>query len=100
VTRPADKHAWQLYVIQLELEKLKIGRDDFIERMAEEGIGTSVHFIPLHLHPYWRDRYGFKPGDFPVSLKCYQRAVSLPIYAKMTDGDVERVINVVKSILY
>lgn len=99
VTRPGDKHAWQLYVIQLELEKLKIGRDDFIKRMAEEGIGTSVHFIPLHLHPYWRGRYGFKPGDFPVSLECYQRAVSLPIYSKMSDGEVERVVRAARKIL-
>lgn len=66
VARPQDTHAWHLYVIQLELEKIKITRDVFIEKMAERGIGTSVHFIPLHLHPYWRDRYGFKPDDFPV----------------------------------
>jgi dTDP-4-amino-4,6-dideoxygalactose transaminase len=67
--------------------------------MAEKGIGTSVHFIPLHLHPYWRDRYGFEPDDFPVALDCYRRAVSLPIYSKMTDDDVERVIKAVKDIL-
>jgi dTDP-4-amino-4,6-dideoxygalactose transaminase len=86
-------------VIQLELENIKISRDRFIERMAEKGIGTSVHFIPLHLHPYWRDRYGFEPDDFPVALDCYRRAVSLPIYSKMTDDDVERVIKAVKDIL-
>jgi dTDP-4-amino-4,6-dideoxygalactose transaminase len=99
VVRREDKHAWSLYVIQLELEKIKIGRDEFIERMAEKRIGTSVHFIPLHLHPYWRDRYGFRPEDFPVALDCYRRAVSLPIYSKMTDDDVERVIKAIHEIL-
>ena len=92
IADPDNIHAWQLYVIQLELEKLKINRDQFIEKMADRGIGTSVHFIPLHLHPYWRDRYGYKPEDFPVALNCYKRAVSLPIYSKLTEGDVERVV--------
>jgi len=96
---PEDTHAWHLYVIQLELEKLSIGRDTFIEKMAEKGIGTSVHFIPLHIHPYWRDRYGLKPEDFPVAYDCFRRAVSLPIYSKMTDGDVERVVTAVKDVI-
>lgn len=69
------------------------------QKMAEKGIGTSVHFIPLHIHPYWRDRYGFKPQDFPVAYNCYKRAVSLPIYSKMTDDDVERVIQAMKEAL-
>lgn len=99
VVRSEDTHAWHLYVIQLELELLKIDRDRFIELMAEAGIGTSVHFIPLHIQPYWRDRYKFKPHDFPVAYDVYQRAVSLPIYPKMTDGDVEHVINAVRKIL-
>jgi dTDP-4-amino-4,6-dideoxygalactose transaminase len=99
VARSEDKHSWHLYVIQLELERINISRDEFIEKMAERGIGTSVHFIPLHLHPYWRDRYGFKPKDFPVALDCYLRAVSLPIYSKMTDDDVGRVIQAVREIL-
>ena len=99
VARPEDTHAWHLYVIQLELERIKITRDQFIEKMAEKGIGTSVHFIPLHLHPYWKNRYGYKPEDFPVALDCFQRAVSLPIYSKMSDGDVERVVDAVRSIL-
>jgi dTDP-4-amino-4,6-dideoxygalactose transaminase len=94
-----DIHAWHLYVIQLELEKINMTRDEFIEKMTEKGIGTSVHFIPLHMHPYWRDQYGFKPQDFPVALDCYQRSVSLPIYSKMSDGDVDRVINAVREIL-
>jgi dTDP-4-amino-4,6-dideoxygalactose transaminase len=99
VACPEDKHSWHLYVIQLELEKLQVTRDEFIEKMAEKGIGTSVHFIPLHIQPYWRDRYEFKPEDFPIALDCYRRAVSLPIYSKMTDDDVERVIKAVREIL-
>ncbi len=99
VARPGDKHAWHLYVIQLELERIKMTREEFIEKMGERGIGTSVHFIPLHLHHYWRDRYGFKPEDFPVALDCYHRAVSLPIYSKMAEDDVERVIKAVREIL-
>lgn len=99
VAQVQDTQSWHLYVIQLDLEKLRITRDEFIEKMAEKGIGTSVHFIPLHIQPYWRDRYGFKPGNYPVALDCYQRAVSLPIYSKMTDSDVDRVIGTVREIL-
>jgi len=99
IANPDDIHSWHLYVLQLDLEKLKITRDEFIEKMAEKGIGTSVHFIPLHIHPYWRDRYGFKPEDFPVALDCYHRSVSLPIYTRMTDEDVSSVIASVRNIL-
>lgn len=99
VSRTEDTHAWHLYVIQLELESLTISRDRFIELMTEAGIGTSVHFIPLHIQPYWRDRYGFQPENFPVAYDVYKRAVSLPIYPKMTDEDIERVIHAVRSIL-
>jgi len=96
---PDSTHAWHLYVIQLKLEELHIDRNTFIERMKEAGIGTSVHFIPLHLHTYWRERYNFKPTDFPVALDTYQRAVSLPIYPSMNNADVQRVIRQVKAIL-
>jgi len=99
VAHPSDTHAWHLYVIKLELESLTINRDQFIELMTEEGIGTSVHFIPLHIHPYWRDQYNYKPEDFPVALDVYNRAVSLAIYPKMTDDDVTRVIDAVRKIL-
>lgn len=93
-----DTHAWHLYVIRLTNET-NISRDHFIELMAEKGIGCSVHFIPLHLHPYWRDRYNLKPEDFPNALNAYEHAVSLPLYTKMTDADQERVIKAVKEIL-
>jgi dTDP-4-amino-4,6-dideoxygalactose transaminase len=97
--RPGDLHSWHLFVIQLKLESLTIDRAKFIELMAAAGIGCSVHFIPLHLQPYWRDRYRLKPEDFPVSSDVYSRAVSLPIFTRMSDDDVERVIVAVRAIL-
>jgi dTDP-4-amino-4,6-dideoxygalactose transaminase len=93
-----DVHAWHLYVIRLQDESV-IDRDRFIELMAEKGIGCSVHFIPLHIHPYWRDRYNLKPMDFPNAYNIYRKAISLPLYTKMTDRDQERVIAAVKEIL-
>lgn len=93
-----DLHSWHLYVIRLA-EDARVRRDEFIERMYEQGIGCSVHFIPLHLHPYWRDRYDLKPDDFPNALKVYKQAVSLPIYTKMSDNDQQRVIEAVKTVL-
>jgi len=95
---PGDTHAWHLYVIQLRREA-KIGRDEFIRRMYERGIGCSVHYIPLHLHKYWRETYGLKVEDFPHSTEVSRRIVSLPIYSRMTLGDQERVISAVKDIL-
>jgi dTDP-4-amino-4,6-dideoxygalactose transaminase len=98
VARPDDVHSWHLYVLQLDLESLTIDRDTFIELMSQEGIGCSVHFIPLHLQPYWRDRYGLKPESFPVATDVYRRAVSLPIYTRMTHDDVTRVIAAVRTV--
>ncbi len=91
-------HAWHLYVIRLQ-DQCPISRDAFIKQMAAWGIICSVHFIPLHLHPYWRDSYQLKPRDFPDALFTYKRAVSLPIYTKMTTADQELVITAIKQIL-
>lgn len=93
-----DVHSWHLYVIQLE-STVKISRDSFIERMFAQGIGCSVHYIPLHLHPYWRDRYGLVPEMFPASQRIYERTLSLPLYTRMTDADVKRVVSAVKEAL-
>ncbi|HHT9146545.1 MAG TPA: DegT/DnrJ/EryC1/StrS family aminotransferase [Candidatus Wunengus sp. YC61] len=93
-----DLHAWHLYVLRLD-PKVNISRDRFIESMAERGIGCSVHFIPLHLHPYWRDTYNLKPQDFPHALSVFERAVSLPLYTKMTEKDQKRVVEAVREIL-
>ena len=88
-----------MYVIQLQLERLSINRKDFIEALREKNIGTSVHFIPLHLHPYYRNMFGYRPGDFANASAVFERIISLPIYPKMTDADVNDVIEAVRSIV-
>lgn len=93
-----DTHAWHLYVIQLN-EDAPVSRGEFIELMAKKGIGCSVHFIPLHLHPYWRERYDLKPDDYINSLNVFKAAVSLPLYTKMESEDQNRVIDAVREIL-
>ena len=96
---PGDLHAWHLYVIRLK-STAGICRDIFINEMAKRGIGCSVHFIPLHLQPYWRDTYKLAPEDFPIALSTFQVAVSLPLYTKMTADDQTRVIAAMKDILH
>lgn len=98
--RPAagDQHAWHLYVLRLA-DDAGIARDRFIERLFDAGIGCSVHYIPLHLHPYWRDRYALQPAMFPHSQRAYERMVSLPIYTRMGDAEVARVVAAVRGAL-
>lgn len=93
-----DLHAWHLFVMRLG-DGVKMSREVFIQEMTAKGIGCSVHFIPLHLQPYWRETYKLRDEDFPNALKNYSRAVSLPLYTKMTDADQERVIETVKKVL-
>ena len=93
-----ESHGWHLYVIQIDPERLTIDRDAFIDRLIARNIGVSVHFIPLHVHPYYRERYALQPSDFPNAWAAYERIVSLPIYAKMTDDDVRHVIDAVREI--
>lgn len=94
---PDRTHAHHLYVLKLALGRLDVDRAAFIDALAARGVGTSVHFIPLHLHPYYRDRHGHRPEDLPVALDAYRRSVSLPIYSAMTDAQVERVIDAVRE---
>ena len=93
-----DVHSWHLYAIRLA-DEAGITRDRFIEALFERGIGCSVHYIPLHLHPYWRERYGLRPEQFPHSQHAYERLVSLPIYTRMGDADVDRVVDAVRAVL-
>jgi dTDP-4-amino-4,6-dideoxygalactose transaminase len=95
---PGDQHSWHLYVLRLA-DAAGIHRDRFIERLYDAGIGCSVHYTPLHLHPYWRDRYGLRPEMFPHSQHAYERMVSLPLYTRMTEADVERVAAAVRAAL-
>jgi len=96
--RAGDLHAWHLYAIRL-VDGAPLKRDRFVERLFEAGIGCSVHFIPLHLHPYWRDRYDLVPERFPVSQHAYEHLCSLPIHTRMSDDDVARVIDAVRGLL-
>jgi dTDP-4-amino-4,6-dideoxygalactose transaminase len=99
IARPEVEHAWHLYVVRLHLDRLRIDRARFIEELRARNIGTSVHFIPIHLHPYYREKYGFKPTDFSVAYREYQRIVSLPLYPRMSDQDVSDVIDAVMSVV-
>ena len=93
------KHAWHLYPIRLFTEKLEINRNQFIEALRAENIGTSVHFIPAHLQPYYKDTFGFQKGDFPVAEYVFDRIISLPLFPKMNDKDVKDVIEAVRKII-
>jgi dTDP-4-amino-4,6-dideoxygalactose transaminase len=95
VERPEVEHAWHLYVLRLNPERLALPRNRFIEDLRARNIGASVHFIPIHLHPYYRNKYGYRPEDFPVAYHEYQGIVSLPLFSKMSDQDVEDVIEAV-----
>lgn len=101
VITPTEKsytrHAYHLYPLVLNTDK--VTRDEFIAKLKEYNIGTSVHFIPLHLHPYYQQKYGFKKGDFPAAEWLFEREVSLPLYPGMNLQDVEYVVNVIKEIM-
>ena len=96
--RPGTRHAWHLYVVRLE-RAARVNRDDFISKLRERGIGTSVHFIPMHHHPYYRERYGWAPGDFPVADEAFETMLSLPLYTRMNERDVDRVVDAMRDIL-
>lgn len=93
-----DLHAWHLYVVQLT-DGISIQRDAFIEHLHNRGIGCSVHYIPLHLQPYWRDTFNLTPEMFPASQAIYECSVSLPLYTRMTESDVNRVAQAVRDAL-
>ena len=101
--KAGDLHAWHLYPLRLAdgapIGRPGMNRDVLIEQLFAAGIGCSVHYIPLHLQPYWRDRYALRAEDFPHSQHAYERMISLPIYTRMTDADVQRVTVVVQRAL-
>jgi dTDP-4-amino-4,6-dideoxygalactose transaminase len=98
--RSEVQHAWHLYVLRLNLDRTRITRDQFISEMRGRNIGCSVHFIPIHLHQYYREKYGYQPEDLPIALREYQRMVSLPLFPRMTDEDVNDVISAVTDTIY
>ena len=93
VVKPDRETAWHLYVIKLNIEALRIERNSFIEKLREKGIETSVHFIPLHRHPYYRNTFGYNAKDFPNAEWVFERSISLPIYPGMTEQEVDYVID-------
>jgi dTDP-4-amino-4,6-dideoxygalactose transaminase len=97
--RPDCDHAWHLYMLRLKLDRLNIDRAGFVKELKLRNIGISVHFIPLHIHPYYRETYGLRPEDFPIAHREYLREVSLPIYSRMSNTDVQDVIDSVADIV-
>ena len=93
------QHAWHLYPIRLRLESLAIDRAHFIEELRRRGVGSSVHFIPLHRQPFYADQYGYRPEEFPVAEREYPRLISLPIYSRMSDEDVDLVVAAVRDVV-
>jgi perosamine synthetase len=91
-------HAWHLYPIQLRLERLSIDRGEFIRQISAAGITTSVHWMPLHMHPYYRETFGYQPEDYPVAHAAFHRLISLPIYPRMTQEQVQRVAATIRRI--
>ncbi|MEX8505357.1 DegT/DnrJ/EryC1/StrS family aminotransferase [Leptothrix ochracea] len=95
---PGELHAWHLYVVRVHPDA-PIGRDRLIEALFNAGIGCSVHYMPLHLHPYWRERYDLQASDFPHSQQAYEQMLSLPLYTRMTEADAQRVVDAVRAAL-
>ena len=103
IVRPVERrgttHAWHLYVVRVRESVTHVNRDELVSKLRESGVGTSVHFIPIHHHPYYREAYGWSPGDFPVADAAFQTMVSLPLYTRMTEQDVDRVADAVREIV-
>lgn len=95
---PEVEHAYHLYVVALDLDNLAVGRTQIFVALRAEGIGVNVHYIPVHLHPYYKQRLGTGPGLCPVAEDAYERIISLPIFPKMTDSDIESVIEAVGKV--
>ncbi len=93
------EHAWHLYAVRLQLDRLDIPRNQFIEELRSRNIGCSVHFPPIHMHPYYRDKYGYRATDFPIAHAAFEQLLSLPLAPRMTDGDVQDVIDAVSDIV-
>jgi dTDP-4-amino-4,6-dideoxygalactose transaminase len=93
-----DTHSWHLFVLRLS-DATRVTRDEVIQRLSDAGIGTSVHYVPLHRQPYWRDRYDLRPAQFPVADDAYQRMFSIPLYTAMSDDEQTRAIDALHAIL-
>ena len=99
VERPEVESAWHLYVIRLNLAHLTIDRNAFIEELKTRNIGTSVHYLPVHMHPFYRDKYGFKPEDCPVAADAFSRMLTLPLHPGLSEQDVQDVVAAVRDVV-
>ncbi len=97
--QPNRIHSWHLYVIRLKLERLKIDRAQFIIELKQRGIGTSVHWMPLHMHPYYREKYGYQAEDLPQAATLYPEIISLPLYPDLTQAQADYVCSMLKEIV-
>ena len=91
--------AWHLYPIRLSLERLSANRAQVFRALRAENIGVNVHYIPVHCHPYYRDRFGYRGREYPIAEDAYERLISLPMFHGMSDQDVEDVIAAVKKVI-
>jgi perosamine synthetase len=99
VLRPQANPAWHLYPIRIDSQRLRADRTEIFRALRAENIGVNVHYIPVHLHPYYRDRFGYKGGEFPVAEDAYSRLISLPMFHSMTDQDAEDVVRAVTKVM-
>jgi dTDP-4-amino-4,6-dideoxygalactose transaminase len=99
IERAGTTHAWHLYVVRLQGALEQLGRERVIDELKKRGIGTSVHFIPIHHHPYYRETFGWAPGDFPQADHAFETMISLPLYTRMTSAEVDRVVAAVEEIV-
>ena len=99
IVRPGVRHAWHLYPIRVRTGRLRIDRAGFVAELANRGIGASVHFIPVHLHPFYRDTFGCRRGDLPITERVYDEFVSLPLFPSMTAAEADRVVAAVRGIV-
>jgi len=91
-------HSWHLFPIKLNLDDLSINRNEFIQELKREGVGCSVHWRPLHLHPYYQEKFDWRPEHFPIATALWQRLISLPIFPGMVDEEIEHVIGSIKGL--
>jgi perosamine synthetase len=94
------EHAWHLFIVRIRPDSMFLNRNQFVDELKRSGIGASVHFIPLHLHPFYRSAYGYKRGDFPNAEEAYSRCLSLPIFPDMSSAEIDRVVRSVSEIVY
>lgn len=99
VRHPDRTHVYHLYVVRLDLERLSIDRGTFVEELRRRNIGSSVHFIPVHLHPYYREEFGYRPGDLPVAERIYRQVVSLPMFPRMSADDLHDVVSAIREVV-